>query len=323
VVGDGNNRWQVLTGLEGELDRLYGAPLDEFVPRRDALARRLRESGDRAASERVRKLRKPTLTAWALNQLALRERAALEKLLAAGERLREGHLQGRRGPELREAAHEARMKADALLERGLAFLTEAGHPPDAASLGELRLALRAAPGLDDEDRKSLVRARLSRPPQPAGFESLLARGAKRAPPPVSPLERQARSVAEQRRTREREEARAVETERLANAAREEARRREAEAARAQAESRRRLERVTAERDATRGALTLLEERADLLGRKASEQEATAAEADRAAAAAREAAADALRELQTVRRQLQQGERRLRELERKLEEESGR
>jgi len=37
--------------VEKELDRLYAAPLDEFIAERDALAKRLRSAGDR---ERIR-----------------------------------------------------------------------------------------------------------------------------------------------------------------------------------------------------------------------------------------------------------------------------
>src|SRR5205085_11546398 len=46
------------------VDELYAAPPDEFVARRDARAKELRASGDRAAvADAVKKLRKPSVSA--------------------------------------------------------------------------------------------------------------------------------------------------------------------------------------------------------------------------------------------------------------------
>jgi hypothetical protein len=47
------------------VDRLYELPLDEFVAARDALAKERKDPA-------VKKLRKPTVPAWAVNQLARR-----------------------------------------------------------------------------------------------------------------------------------------------------------------------------------------------------------------------------------------------------------
>lgn len=70
---------------EGVRD-LYGLPLEEFVAERDALAKRLRASGDRDGADAVKSLRKPSPAAWTVNQLA--RTGALEPLLEAAERLR-------------------------------------------------------------------------------------------------------------------------------------------------------------------------------------------------------------------------------------------
>src|SRR3954451_21313497 len=50
------------------VDELYGLALDEFVPRRDALAKRLRADGRREEAAEVAALRKPSVAAWAANQ---------------------------------------------------------------------------------------------------------------------------------------------------------------------------------------------------------------------------------------------------------------
>jgi hypothetical protein len=65
-----------------DLDELYRAPFDEFIARRDALVKELRKDGKRDEADAVKKLKKPALSAWALNQLP---RDAIEELL---ERLR-------------------------------------------------------------------------------------------------------------------------------------------------------------------------------------------------------------------------------------------
>jgi hypothetical protein len=69
-------------------DELYGLPPREFTRARDEHAKRLRGDGDREAAGAVKALRKPTVAAWALNQLARRRPKELGELLAAGERLR-------------------------------------------------------------------------------------------------------------------------------------------------------------------------------------------------------------------------------------------
>jgi hypothetical protein len=69
-------------------DELYGLPPRELTRARDEHAKRLRGDGDREAAGAVKALRKPTVAAWALNQLARRRPKELGELLAAGERLR-------------------------------------------------------------------------------------------------------------------------------------------------------------------------------------------------------------------------------------------
>jgi hypothetical protein len=49
---------------------LYQLPVAEFVAARDQLVRQLRAAGDREAARRVAALRRPSISAWAANQLA-------------------------------------------------------------------------------------------------------------------------------------------------------------------------------------------------------------------------------------------------------------
>ena len=92
-------------------DELFGLPPEEFVAARDDLARRLRREGEPEAAKQVKALRRPPLSAWAVNQLARRPGEGLGPLLAAGERLRAAHqaaLAGEGAAELRAAAKAER-----------------------------------------------------------------------------------------------------------------------------------------------------------------------------------------------------------------------
>jgi hypothetical protein len=56
--------------VEAAVAALYQLPLGEFVAARDQLARQLRTTGDREAARQVVGLRRPSISAWAANQLA-------------------------------------------------------------------------------------------------------------------------------------------------------------------------------------------------------------------------------------------------------------
>ena len=113
--------------LEQELDRLYSLAAAEFVAARNELAKRLRQAGERDAAGRIKKLPRPSLTAWAVNQLAFRAGAELEGLRAAGEAVRAAHLAG---PKEQRAAAGARRDAITTLRlTAEVALQEAGTAP--------------------------------------------------------------------------------------------------------------------------------------------------------------------------------------------------
>jgi hypothetical protein len=70
------------------VDPLYDLPVAEFVAARNALAKELKAAGDKAGSAEVAKLRRPTATAWALNQVARRQPELLVAALTAKAELR-------------------------------------------------------------------------------------------------------------------------------------------------------------------------------------------------------------------------------------------
>ncbi|MFN8232480.1 MAG: hypothetical protein U0V56_03070 [Actinomycetota bacterium] len=70
-----------------DLTALYREPPETFIARRDAMARELKEAGDHAGAAAVRKLRRPTVAAWALNRLAADDPEGVGELLASGAAL--------------------------------------------------------------------------------------------------------------------------------------------------------------------------------------------------------------------------------------------
>jgi hypothetical protein len=156
--------------LNAEIDRLYGLPLDEFVPQRDAVAKKLRADGERDAAAVVKALRKPTAGAWALNQAVRRRSAETQALLGAGERLRAAHaglLSGGDRNELRAAMDEQRSLAAVLSDCAEAIASETGKSGPALK-ERVRSTLHAAT-VDDEVREQLSSGRLVREHEAVGL----------------------------------------------------------------------------------------------------------------------------------------------------------
>lgn len=154
-----------------QIDQLYSAPLNEFVERRNELARSLRKDGDRRAADEVKRLRKPTLPAWTVNQLARHEKMRLRGLLTAGERLRKAHEELLVGgsPEALQQGRDGERRAIAeLTGAARALLEDAGHPASEATLERVSETLHAA--VVDEGLGGRVReGRLDKEEQVTGF----------------------------------------------------------------------------------------------------------------------------------------------------------
>ena len=170
--------------MTDEADRLYELPLDDFTRERNALATRKRKAGDRAAAEEVKALAKPSVPAWAINQLARRRRKEMEALLDAGERLRAAQQQALAGKAdadaVRKAEDERRDAVDRLTDAARDVLADAGRPATDATVERVAATLAAA-AVADEARPLLAAGRLTGDVQPQGFEALA--GMAFAPPP--------------------------------------------------------------------------------------------------------------------------------------------
>ena len=240
-----------------EIDELFALPLDEFTAARNELARRLKQEGHLEAAEQVRGLTKPSVPAWAVNQLAGREPEGVRSLLNVGARLRsaqERSLQGERAAdELRAAQAEEREVVRKLTRRAGELLREAGRPATGATLDRVSSTLRSA-ALGEPGRTLLREGRLTGEVELSGFDAFAGldvparkgRAAKPSGDDLAARRRQKREAERQRRAIEKRvrelEAQAERAERDAAQARKAAdeaerlaaeRRREADAAAAE------------------------------------------------------------------------------------------
>jgi hypothetical protein len=144
-----------------DLDHLYGLPLEQFTPARDAAAKEIRKAGDRETAAAVAKLPKPTPAAWTANQVAREQPELIEQMLAAGAALREAQeaaVSGGGGQGLREATLAERAAVEAVMTAAAAY-RPAGRSLSRAMADRLRVTLHAAAG-DEAIREALAAGRL-------------------------------------------------------------------------------------------------------------------------------------------------------------------
>src|SRR5437763_13328928 len=134
---------------------LYGLPLERFTEERNALARRLRQQGRREEAAEVSKLRKPSVAAWAVNQLVRTQRREIDALFAVGDALQksQGDVLAGRGDagSLRAAADAERAALDRLGPKARGLLIADGHELTPPKLEQVSDTLHAA-ALEEEAR---------------------------------------------------------------------------------------------------------------------------------------------------------------------------
>jgi hypothetical protein len=295
--------WEEVSVLaeEQEVERLFGLGPESFVAARTEAARRLKQTGDAEAAARVGALRRPPLSAWAVNQLARVRGPEVEGLLEVGGRLRAAHLAALAGggaAELRAATRAEREAVAGLLAAAVEVLASTGHPATEATRDRIAATLHAA-AADPAAAELVRRGRLTHDLDPAGFGTPDALDAAPVDGPeaagaATGRRRAARATAKGRAATSRAgdgKAAVADTEAVAAAR---ARRLAAVAARDEARRRARLaadQAVLATRHAER-----LGRVADQAEREATRARTTATAAIDAAAAARERASRAAKEL---------------------------
>lgn len=150
--------------LEQVADELYALPPADFTRERDERAKALRKEKRRDEADAVKALRKPTVAAWALNQLSRRRAKEVKRLLAAGEELRRAQdelLAGGDRKAFQSAAAREREEVATLADEAAALVGEAGERTGPALREKISATLHAA-ALDEETAGELREGRLVR-----------------------------------------------------------------------------------------------------------------------------------------------------------------
>ncbi|WP_248958281.1 hypothetical protein [Sphaerisporangium perillae] len=275
--------------LSDAASELYGVAPEDFVETRKRLAAEAKKAGDADLAKRVGALRRPTVSAWAVNRLARAAPDELGELLDLGADLRSawetggqlGEFDQRRGELVARLARTAH-----------ALAQDAGRPLREAAAREVEETLHAAT-MDPAVAEEVRSGRLAQPRSHVGFGPAGSLSGLTAPPsggsaPAAGTGRPADGRRAGRRPAgERRQAGGEKQPRDVAKEREEARRREEE------ERRRRLE----ERAASAAAQAVEAERA------LAEWESEAGEAERARAAAGEETERLREEVERLRREL--------------------
>jgi hypothetical protein len=157
--------------IERDTDALYELRPGEFVAARDALAKRLRAEGRRAEADAVKGLPRPTVAAWAVNQLARREPEWTRALATAGQRLEEAQTalieQGDRTA-WREATAAQRESIERLARMAERLLRDERGAVSPALRDAIRETLQAAT-IDPEARAAVSAGRLDRELRASGL----------------------------------------------------------------------------------------------------------------------------------------------------------
>jgi hypothetical protein len=186
-------------------DELYALSPREFIAARDARAAEAKKAGDRDTADRIKELRKPTVTAWLANQLVRRHADEVGPLLELGAALRDA-TDSLSGPELRQLSRQRHEVVQALIRQARLLAKDAGQPVSeevARGLGDTLDAALADPAAAE----ALMAGRLTEGLTHTGFGLSAASGAS-APAPRRTQERKkaprsSTSVADRRRAERR------------------------------------------------------------------------------------------------------------------------
>src|ERR671927_1351224 len=137
--------------LEDDIDALFRLPLAEFTGERNALAARLKKEGRRNDADRVKLLAKPSVSAWAVNQLYWDHREAFDQLMASGKRLRPAQKLRLAGKvaSVRDSLDARREALVHLSDLAAELLRDAGSNPSLDTLRRVTTTLEALSTLPD------------------------------------------------------------------------------------------------------------------------------------------------------------------------------
>jgi hypothetical protein len=177
------------SNVEDDVDALFRLPLSEFTGARNALASQLKKTGRGDDAARVKALTKPSVSAWAVNQLYWNHREAFDQLIASGERFHKAQTSRSAGKvaDIRQALDERRESLTQLSNLAATLLRDAGHNPAPDTIHRITTTLEGISAY--AARSDAPRAgRLTEDVDPPGFElfgSSLPSAVRSVPPAVA------------------------------------------------------------------------------------------------------------------------------------------
>ena len=155
-----------------DVDALFRLPLPEFTSARNALAAQLKKNGRRDEAADVKAWGKPTVSAWAVNQLYWNHREAFDKLIASGERFHKAQSarSGAKVADMRNALDARREALTKLSDIAARVLRDAGHNPSPDTIHRITTTLEGISAYASRDDGPRL-GRLTHDVDPPGFES--------------------------------------------------------------------------------------------------------------------------------------------------------
>lgn len=124
-------------------DALFVVEPESFVSTRNDLVKQLKAAGDKIAAAEVAGLRRPPLSAWALNQVARRHPEEVDGLIAAAEELAAA-MADPGSSDLRSAQRGFRATIEQAVRTALKVVAASGRTPSAALQQAVQSTLQAA-----------------------------------------------------------------------------------------------------------------------------------------------------------------------------------
>jgi len=184
------------TGDE-RVDRLYALPLDEFTAERNALAKELRKEGDRDSADAVKALKKPSVEAWTVNQLARQHGDEVARLVELGEEQPDVLASGDRD-RLRQAMGDVRGTLTSLAKQAERILGGTDRKPTSALLERVTRMLQNA-AATEEGRAALRLGRFTVDAEPADLPDVDIPTAAPAPKKARQTEKTDRAAQQKQR----------------------------------------------------------------------------------------------------------------------------
>ncbi|MEU9601579.1 hypothetical protein AB0E06_32825 [Streptomyces sp. NPDC048109] len=190
--------------VEEVLDGLYTTSPSAFVARREERAAAARTAGRKEDARRIHAARRPTLSAWAANLLARARPEETRRFLELGQALRQAH-RTLDPAGLKELSAQRRRIVAALSRQAAQLAGEAGHRLSQAAQREVESTLRAVlADPDAADAWAQGRLEVSLTPPSAFPSGTAATEPSRAAPEPEPAPR-AKSTRATSRTRAKDE----------------------------------------------------------------------------------------------------------------------